>query len=55
MEYEYLSDREKKERDRLYELSKPLSEHNQPERSKREDLNNGFFYLGSGALNSMET
>ena len=37
MQYEDLNDEEKKERDRLYQLSTPLSLRNQPERSKRED------------------
>jgi len=87
MQYEDLDDEERKERDRLYEFSKPLSMCNRPERSKREDLNNKFelffpppwninehpektegwiefqramrkdphYYLGCGALNSMET
>jgi len=37
MQYEDLNDNEKKERKRLYELSKPLGMHNQPERLNPED------------------
>ena len=37
MNYESLSDEEKKEMDRLYELSTPLSLRNQPERLNPED------------------
>ncbi len=38
MEYEDLNDEEKKERDRLYQLSKPLGMHNQPERLNPEEV-----------------
>ncbi len=40
MQYEELKEEERKERDRLYELSKPLVLNNQPERLNPEDTRN---------------
>lgn len=43
MDYDFMSNKEKKEMDKLYKLSTPLSIYNQPKRLSPEALEEGFF------------